>query len=210
MKLLLVEDDYLLNKTIQNYFESCSFEVEACADAASALQKAADAIDCCLVDVDLPDIDGIEILKSLRKQFPMLPVIMISATTDIGTINRAYENGCSDYLKKPFDIRELEWKIKLIVQKGKEEVFLENEYRFNQKNHQLFYRDDEIRLTHKERLLMDLLCANQQRVVPHEMIENVLWEEDEMPHLRQLLGRLRKKLPKPLIETRIGEGYIVK
>jgi len=103
MKLMLIEDEYLLNKAIKTYLDSKGFEVVAYLDGLEALDNISNGFDLFIIDIDIPKITGIEILEHIRKIYPTVPVIIISATIDMEMITKAYTKGCNDYLKKPFD-----------------------------------------------------------------------------------------------------------
>ena len=85
-------------------------------NGSEALNAIADDFSLMILDIDIPDIDGISVLEAIRNLYPTKPIIMISATIDIDMISKAYEKGCNDYIKKPFDIRELELKIRTFNQ----------------------------------------------------------------------------------------------
>ncbi|MDB2562304.1 response regulator transcription factor [Sulfurimonas sp.] len=210
MQIMLVEDEYVLNKAIKTYFISKGMKVDAFLDGLEAIDALSPKYDIFILDIDIPHINGIEILEQIHKTFPTTPVIMISATIDMDMISNAYKKGASDYLKKPFDIKELELKIGVFTAKHKQKVKLAENI-FYDKDSQLLECDgQEVILTQKEHIFLSLLVVNQGSVVPHEAIETVVWGIDiQSSHLRQLVNRLRNKLPQDLIQNRIGEGYII-
>ncbi len=208
--ILLVEDDYVLNKTVAGRLRREGFETTGVTSAEDALSKLSEDFDLCLVDIDLPDFDGITLLDTIRSSHPRTPVIMISATIDMITIARAYEHGCDDYLKKPFDIHELVLKIRAFLRNTLQHVPLPNGYAFDRAVRKLYFENDEIDLTHKERELIALLVANRGRIVSHNIIASTVWpDEPQNAHVRQLLARVRQKLPAPLVETKISQGYTI-
>ncbi|MEA3372915.1 MAG: response regulator transcription factor [Campylobacterota bacterium] len=210
MKLMLVEDEYLLNKAIKTYLKSKGFEVDSFLDGLEAIDAIGSGYDLFVIDIDIPQLNGIDILERIRLLYPTLPVIMISATIDMEMIAKAYTKGCSDYLKKPFDIKELELKIRAFTRLLEEKIDLGGEISYDKGVQQLNYRDEVIVLTPKEHLFVSLLIGNRGRIVPHEQIEFAVWGSDvDAAHLRQLVNRLRKKLPIDFIQNRIGEGYII-
>lgn len=207
---MLVEDEYLLNKAIKTYLVSKGIKVDAFLDGFDAVDAIGPQYDIFVIDIDIPYINGLEILEQVHKIYPSLPVIMISATIDMDIITKAYKKGCSDYLKKPFDIKELELKIKSFTRNHKQEIKIaENVYYYKDKQ-ELKYDDKVILLTQKENIFLSLLILNRGKVVEHENIELSVWGVDsDSTHLRQLVNRLRNKLPDNLIQNRIGEGYII-
>jgi DNA-binding response OmpR family regulator len=116
VKIFLLEDDYLLNKAITQYLTSKGFTVSSFYNGSEALNAIMDDFALMILDIDVADMNGVSVLQEIRKLYPAKPIIMISATIDIDMISKAYEKGCNDYLKKPFDIRELELKIRAFTQ----------------------------------------------------------------------------------------------
>jgi len=205
---MLIEDEYLLNKTIKTYLSSKGFEVVSFLDGLEALNNISDGFDLFIIDIDIPKITGIEILEHIRKIYPNLPVIIISATIDMEIITQAYTKGCNDYLKKPFDIKELELKILAFTRSFSDEVQLSNNLIYD-KNAQIVKHDDAtIKLTNHENKFISILIENRGNTVNHSSIESAIWDS-ETPHLRQLVNRIRKKIPFDIIKNHLGEGYII-
>jgi len=207
---MLVEDEYLLNKTISTYLRGRGFEVDGYLDGLEAVDAITSGYDLYIVDIDIPSLNGIGILEHIRTLYPTIPVIMISATIDMEMITKAYTKGCSDYLKKPFDIKELELKIKAFTRVVDEKVALSENLFYEREVQQLLFKDEIIQLTPHENIFIQLLIDNRSRLVSNEQAAIAIWGlENENPPLRQLVNRLRKKIPEVLIQNRIGEGYII-
>lgn len=212
MKIFLLEDDYLLNKAITQYLVSKGFIIEAYYDGIEAIKAISNHFDLMILDIDIPQLNGITVMEEIRKLYPAKPIIMISATIDIDTISKAYEKGCNDYMKKPFDIRELELKIRAFkkdtVNSMPIQIFERLEY--NLEDQRLLHHSREITLTPKEKKLFHLLIENKGRTVSPELLERTIWGMNaESMHLRQLVARLRKKLPNNCIQNRTGSGYCI-
>jgi DNA-binding response OmpR family regulator len=208
MKLMLIEDEYLLNKTIKTYLTSKDFEVDSYLNGLEALDNISDGFDLFIIDIDIPKITGIEILEHIRKIYPDIPVVIISATIDMEMITKAYTKGCNDYLKKPFDIKELELKINAFTRNISSEISLADKLTYNKNTQTIKYNDEIITLTTYENKFLTILIENRQKTVKHEYIESAIWGT-QTPHLRQLVNRLRNKIPIDIIQNRIGEGYII-
>jgi len=208
MKLMLIEDEYLLNKAIKTYLTSKDFEVSSYLDGLEALDNISNGFDLFIIDIDIPKITGIEILEHIRKIYPNIPVIIISATIDMQMITQAYTKGCNDYLKKPFDIKELELKINAFTRCVTSEMELAVGLTYNKNTQTIKYNDELLALTTHENKFLTILTENLQTTVKHEYIESAIWGT-ETPHLRQLVNRLRNKIPVDIIKNRIGEGYII-
>ena len=207
---MLVEDEYLLNKTIRSYLSSKGFSIDGFLDGLEAVEAVSSGYDLFIVDIDLPHVNGIGILEHIRALYPQAPVIMISATIDMEMVTKAYNKGCSDYLKKPFDIKELELKIRAFTRSVETQVALSETLLYEKEAQQLLFNGETIVLTPQENTFIQLLIDNRGRVVSNEKIELAIWGVDnEKPPLRQLVSRLRKKFPEEVINNRIGEGYII-
>lgn len=208
MKLMIIEDEYLLNKAISTYLKSKNFKVSSYLDGLEALDNISNGFDLFIIDIDIPKITGIEILEHIRKIYPNIPVIIISATIDMEMITKAYTKGCNDYLKKPFDIKELELKINAFTRDITSEIELSKNLIYDKNAQNLKYNNKIITLTTHENKFLALLSENHKATVKHEYIESVIWGT-ETPHLRQLVNRLRNKIPVDIIQNRVGEGYII-
>jgi DNA-binding response OmpR family regulator len=210
VNLFLLEDDYLLNKAITQYFRSKGFQVSSFHSGADALSAIGDNFSLIILDIDIPDINGLTVLEEIRALHHTKPIIMISATIDIDMISKAYEKGCNDYMKKPFDIRELEFKIHALVQPSLETIRINDHLEYRSTDQQLFHNGQEVVLTPKEKKLLHSLIENKGRCLTIEQLERIIWGSNgEAVHLRQLIARLRKKLPNNTIENRNGSGYCI-
>ena len=208
MKIMLVEDDYLLNKAIKNYFKHMN--IDSFLDGESAYQNISNNYDIFIIDIDVPEINGIELLIKIRELYKTAYIIMISATIEIGIIEKAYSLGCNDYMKKPFEIKELELKLNLIENKISNKYKILDDLFYNSNKSQLFYKEEIINLTAKETKLLYLLINNKGKIVTSEMILNYIWEDiTATDQTRQLVSRLKKKIPIDFIQNRQGQGYII-
>ncbi|RXK12698.1 DNA-binding response regulator [Halarcobacter mediterraneus] len=212
MKILLLEDNKKLNETIKKRLEIKGYKVFNYIDGKEALDSIDEGFSCFILDINVPNIDGINILKKIRNYYAEVPIIIISATVELDMIKEAYDFGCNDYLKKPFFIDELEIKIeKLCKIKDEKEYFDENSY-FDYKSSTLCMETEEHRLTKKERLLMNLLLTKKNQVITYAEIESYVWEGSfaSIDSIRSLVRRLRKVLKKDYIHTVVDTGYIFK
>lgn len=163
-----------------------------------------------IIDVLLNESNGISLLKELRKKQPQVPAIMVSGLNDIETIMDAYAAGCDEYLKKPFDLRELELKVSKLMN-GKR-IELSKSVTYDLAGHTLFIGEQEVHLSQKESSLLHLFMTNINRPLSHEYLESVIWGavEENGHALRNLILRLRKRIGKGIIETVQGKGYILR
>ena len=212
MKILLLEDNVKLNTTIKKRLEMKGYEIDTFIDGQNAYDAVENNYSCFLLDINVPNIDGIKILKRIREYYKQVPVIIISASVELDLIKKSYDFGCNDYIKKPFFIDELEIKIEQLYNIKTELIqFGENSY-LNFLSSTIIINEKEIRLTKKERLLLNLFINRKDKIVTYQEIENSVWEGNHVTSesIRSLILRVRKILNNKYIETIIDEGYIFK
>lgn len=197
MKIFLLEDDIALQSSIRVFLESKGFQVASFNDGESAFE----ALDeekyaLYLLDINVPGMDGLKLLELIRVYNSSAKVLMISATSDIDTISKAYKLGSVDYLKKPFYIEELYYKIQVMVQMVATQV-------------QMLPTTQP--LTKKERLLLELLVQRVGQSVAYEEIEERVYGGIAMTHdaLRGVVKRLRKKIKGYVLKGVSGVGYML-
>ena len=212
MKNLLLEDNKKLNETITKRLKMKGYNILSFLDGAEAYEKIADGFSCFILDINVPNIDGIEILRKIREYYQSLPVIIISASVELDIIKQAYYFGCNDFLKKPFFIDELEIKIEKLCNIQNDKIFFDDNSFFDFKSSLLVVNGVENRLTKKEKLLMNLFLTKKNQVISYEAIENYVWEGSfaSLESIRSLIRRIRKILDKEFIHTVIETGYIFK
>ncbi|WP_418187078.1 response regulator transcription factor [Aliarcobacter lanthieri] len=212
MKILLLEDNKKLNETITKRLKMKNYNVVSFNDGAEAYEKIAEGFSCFILDINVPNIDGINILKKIRELYEMVPVIIISASVELDIIKQSYDFGCNDYLKKPFFIDELEIKIEKLCKIKDEKIYFSANSYFDFISATININNQEIRLTKKEKLLLNLFLHKQNQVITYEAIENYVWEGNfvSLDSIRSLIRRLRKILDKEFIQTVIDTGYIFK
>ncbi|WP_108062171.1 response regulator transcription factor [Poseidonibacter lekithochrous] len=212
MKILLLEDNQKLNETIKKRLSLKNYNVDACLDGADALEKITDGYSCFILDINVPNVDGIKILKKIREFYDDVPVIIISASVELDVIKESYDFGCNDYLKKPFFIDELEIKIEKLCNIQDDFIHFDDNCYFDYKSSTVVIDNEEQRLTKKERLLMNLFLTKKNQVLSYETIENYVWEGSfaSLESIRSLIRRLRKVLVRDYIQTVVDTGYIFK
>lgn len=212
MKILLLEDNKKLNETITKRLKMKNYNVVSFNDGAEAYEKIAEGFSCFILDINVPNIDGINILKKIRELYEMVPVIIISASVELDIIKQSYDFGCNDYLKKPFFIDELEIKIEKLCKIKDEKIYFGTNSYFDFISATININNQEIRLTKKEKLLLNLFLHKQNQVITYEAIENYVWEGNfvSLDSIRSLIRRLRKIIDKEFIQTVIDTGYIFK
>jgi len=212
MKILLLEDNEKLNQTISKRLKLKGYRVDAFIDGQEAMEAITNGYSCFLLDINVPNVDGIKILKKIREYYTEIPVIIISSTVELDIIKESYDFGCNDYLKKPFFIDELEIKIEKLCKITNDVIVFDKDCSFDFKSSLLLINKEEIRVTKKERLLLNLFLTKKNQIISYEAIENYVWEGSfvSLESIRSLIRRLRKILVKDYIQTVVDTGYIFK
>lgn len=215
MNVLLVEDDIQLNAAISEFCKLKSFDVVSVKDGLDAIHKIDnESFDLYLIDINIPQINGLDILKHIRKTNLKTPIIMITASLEIQNFSLAFESGCSEYIKKPFHLKELDIRINNLLNLKKARKIIinhEDELVYDLNKEEFLHKNKPIRLRYKEKRFCSILIEHANSIVPNEMIHDYVWEGEvkESYPLRQLLVELRKKLPFDIIQTKIREGYMI-
>ncbi len=204
-KVLLVEDDRLLAQSLKNYLETEGFEVTL----AYSFSQAVDELerrrfDVYVLDVNLGDGDGIELLEYLRDFKDDTPTLIISALTDVSTIARGLGAGAEDYIKKPFDPEELVVRIRARLKRREEEIrYGDLVYR----DGRFFKGDRELDLGEVQRNVLLKLLRNRGRVVTKEELYDYMLNPSPLA-LRVMINKLKKKTGINIKSVR-GVGYTV-
>ena len=212
MKILLLEDNKRLSNLIIEALEEKNYKVDWFEDGKIALESIYNGYDCFILDINVPGLDGLTLLKELRDMNKTTPAIIISANVELETIKDAYIKGCDEYIKKPFYIYELELKLDKLCKRKDESLKLPNDFIYDIEKEKLFdEKNEEVKLAKKEILLFNLFAKNLEKVITFEQIEQYVWEGDltTNENIRALVKRLRKKLPIDTIISQGGMGYIL-
>ena len=216
MKILLLEDDYNYNESIKEYLELLGYEVDAFFDGESAL----DAImqKCYylfLLDVKVPKLNGHELIKYIKEANITTPIIIITSLVDIDNIAIGYELGCNDYLKKPFELKELELRVKELIKNHYQtskggEFALSCGYMFNFETGELRRDEEQVMLTQKEQELIRFLIRRKNTFCDIELIRENVWEGKEISYadIRMYIRKIRLKVnEEKFIKSSRGLGY---
>lgn len=217
MKILLLEDDYLYKMSIKDFLEANRYSVDAYEEG----DKALDAIytstyDLLLLDIRVPKIDGYEILKEIRSNGIKTPIIMLTSLTDIENLSLGYELGCSDYLRKPFELKELKYRVEHLIRtctyKSLEnQVKIDDRHSFDTSKGILYSFEKPVDLSAKEQMLVAYLVQNKGYFVSIETLHDVIWENKEISYadIRMCIKRVRNKCGNDFIENKKLVGYRV-
>ncbi len=212
MKIFLLEDDYSLNEAIKEILELENHTVDNFYDGEIAFNNILNNnYDLYILDINVPNIDGLEVLEKIKSISLNLNVIIISANINIDLIKKAYSLGCDDYLKKPFDLEELVLKINRYANKPNNINLTEN-ISFNISNKQLYFKNEKIELTKNEKNLLYLLIKDIGTTISYSQIEDFVYDgkSKSSDSIRSLVKRLRKKLPENILLTSLNDGYYIK
>jgi two-component system KDP operon response regulator KdpE len=219
-RILVIEDDRALRAVLSGALESGGFEVEQAADgSAGVLALTAKSFDVVLLDIGLPFVDGWHVLATLEgRRIPS--VIVISARGDQADKVRALDMGADDYLAKPFGSDELLARIRAVLRRAQPPAQLplvvrNGDVTIDLQNHAVLRRDQEVRLSSTEYLLLAELARHEHEVMDYRTLLHRVWGPaygDERHYLRVFIQRLRRKLEHDpahpeVIQTVAGRGY---
>ncbi len=221
MHILVVEDERILCETIARSLKRLAYSVDCCYDGITAMQMLADDnFDLIVLDLNLPGVDGMTVLKTLRQTDLDTKVLILSARCEVSDKVFGLDEGANDYLAKPFHLEELAARIRNLTlrQFTQNDVVLTCcDVSFNTKSRKAIVNDDEpLSLTRKETGILEYLMLNRGRPVSQEEFIEHVWDnsvDNFSNSIRVHISALRKKLRTSLgydpIRNRIGEGYVM-
>lgn len=215
MNILIIEDDLTLNELITDYLKLNDNVVVSLEDGINATGIIDKRIfDLYIIDIDIPHISGLEIVKYIRQKDISTPIIMITASMELENFKTAYQNGCDDYIKKPFYLEELEIRINKLLSKKLNDcsiIKISDNITYNTEYEELVVNKEIKRLRKKEKRLLCLFLQNINKTVSNEVIENYVWENGikEFHPIRQLVNDLKKHFDngEKFIFSERGVGY---
>ena len=210
MKVLLLEDEHLLNNNIKEFLELKGMEVESYTDGVELLKETSFKVDIAILDIEVPGADGYEVIEWIKRIDEDIPTIFMTAYTDIDSIEKAYNLGCSDYLKKPFDLIELWLRVEQLIDNNNYvKVQLGETILFDMEHEQLYNEDKLIKLTKIQRKILKSLIKHKNSIVTYEVIINEVWEDDfvKANTIASHIKEIRKYTSPELIESVRSEGY---
>jgi len=215
MKVLLLEDEYSLRISVEEFLSDIGYEVDGFMDGLEAYDAVYDkSYDILLLDVNVPSMNGFELLRKLREDDVTIPAIFLTSMTEMDDLKEGYKRGCCDYIRKPFDLEELELRIDQALashlQNDGSVVELGCNVVYDLKKSKLTQNDEEIVLRKTEKELLEVLIKNKNSIVSTQMFQDEVWGEYVEPAtIRVQLNNLKKKLPDDIIQNRRGLGYII-
>ena len=219
MRLLIIEDERTLCDAVSKSLEKDGFEVDVCYTGAEALEKTgADKYDLIILDLNLPRMDGMDILKKLRLNDQETKVLILSARGNAADKIAGLDAGANDYMAKPFHLGELGARVRSLTRRRfiQHDVSLTyGELSFDTRSRRAAAKGEIVILTRKENGILEYLLLNQGRPVSQEELLDHVWDnsvDNFSNSIRVHISALRKKLRAALgfdpIRNRIGEGYV--
>jgi DNA-binding response OmpR family regulator len=223
MRVLLIEDELEIQGFLKNSLTEAGYEVEAAGDARTAERMATEGqYDGLIVDLGLPDEDGITLILRLRKLGVTAPVLILSARRSVDDRVRGLEQGGDDYLTKPFAVAELLARLRNLLRRSATANAELTRLRVLDLELDLLRREASrggttLTLTPQEFVLLEFLCRNAGRVVTRSMILDQVWGMRIHPdtnvvdvHIYRLRGKVDPEGSRPLIRTLRGVGYVLR
>jgi two-component system, OmpR family, response regulator MprA len=222
VRILIVDDDRALRDALRRALVLGGYETVPVENGESALAEIARGQpDAVVLDIGLPDIDGLEVCRRLRAVGNRVPVLMLTARDAVADRIDGLDAGADDYLVKPFDVGELRARLRALLRRsgmdGDASGLTFQELRLDGGRHGVSVGDNFTELTRTEYQLLELLMLNAGRVLPHDLIYERVWGYDFGPAsnaLRVYIGYLRRKLEqagaRPLLHTVRGVGYVLR
>jgi two-component system, OmpR family, response regulator MprA len=222
VRILIVDDDRALRDALRRALVLGGYETVPVENGEAALAEVARSEpDAIVLDIGLPDIDGLEVCRRLRGSGNRVPVLMLTARDAVADRIDGLDAGADDYLVKPFDVGELRARIRALLRRsgmnGDASGLTFQELRLDGGRHGVSVGESFVELTRTEYQLLELLMLNAGRVLPHNLIYERVWGYDFGPAsnaLRVYIGYLRRKLEqagaRPLLHTVRGVGYVLR
>ncbi len=214
MNILLLEDDVILSELIEEFLRELGYLVDLAYDGYEALDLIKEnSYDILLLDVGVPELNGFELLEYLKEIDINIPTIYITSLNSAKDVERAFGIGCDDYIKKPFELKELEVRLKYLIKVHKldiKEYSFKNGFVYNFELKSLKRGDEIYNLTHKEALILEYFIKNPNKIVSLDELVSNIWDMDEIPTyatIRTYIKNIRKILGKDLLTTLKGVGY---
>ncbi|MBN2768694.1 MAG: response regulator transcription factor [Campylobacterales bacterium] len=216
IKLFLLEDDTALNETVCDFFTSKGYAIQSAFDGFEAQDMLYEKrFDLILLDVNTPGINGFEVLKEVRKNGIQTPAIYITSLNSVDDLEKGFDSGCDDYIRKPFALKELLIRVETLLKREffhevKDNINLAPNIEYNVVNNELIVDGKNVNIGNKESKLLKLFMQHKGEIISHESIYDYLWEYDEEPSdtaLRTYIKNLRKVIGKDSIESIKKQGY---
>lgn len=220
-KILLAEDDNNLGMLLKNYLAAKDYETTLLVNGVQALEEfTRQSYDMCILDIMMPEMDGLTLAREIRKVSASIPIIFLTAKSQKEDILEGFRTGADDYITKPFSMEELLYRIQAIMKRTagitnarKELIYPIGNYSFDPLKQMLFFEEKPAKLTTKESELLELLCRHRNEILERNFALKSIWIDDNYFNARSMdvyITRLRKYLrkdPSVKILNVHGRGY---
>jgi len=215
-QILLLEDDSNLNDTITDFLEDNDYAVVSTYSGIEAQDILYEKkFDLLLLDVNVPNLNGFELLQWVREQGDDSPAIFITSLNSVDDLAMGFESGCDDYIRKPFELKELLIRVDTLLKRSfskdkKKLIIIDEHIEYDIENNELLIDAKPYPLGYKESQLLKIFIKHESEVVSHEYIYSHLWSFNETPSdtsLRTYIKHLRKILGKERIVSIKRQGY---
>lgn len=215
MKILLLEDDMILSEIMEEYLVDLDYEVFPAYNANEAEDLAySSRFDLMLLDVNVPAGNGFEFLGKLRELGNTTPAIFITSLDDPEDMQTGFDKGCDDYIKKPFELKELEIRINNIKRIYKIEdntiVAINDNISFDMNNSLLIKADEKLQLPKKEAMILKYFIRNKNKTISMDELGFNVWDYESTPSpatIRTYIKNLRKTIGADFLTNVKGVGY---
>ncbi|MGB1226654.1 MAG: response regulator transcription factor [Poseidonibacter sp.] len=216
MRVLLLEDDNLLSDLLNDHLVDKGYDVTLCLNGQDALEYLIDEkFDFALLDINTPIMSGLDVLKTIREEYKSkVPVIILTAYQDTKHLKDSFENGVDDYIKKPFDLEELDQRILRLCRQfsieQNDNIQITPSISFDPDSCRITLEDKSVSIAQKERDILKYFCTHRKRVISSDELLQNIWAYEEMPTdatIRVYIKNLREIIGKEKITTIRGIGY---
>ena len=212
MNITLMDDEFSLRNNIKEFLEFNHHTIEAYADGTSLLENTNFDADLYILDINVPGANGFEVIEWISRNTPDTPVIFITAFTDIESITKGYELGCSDYLKKPFDLTELLLRISKLFKDDQDGMInISQELKFDMQSQQLLKNGAFVKISKTQKKILYTLLKYKNKLVDYDMLLDYVWDGKFIKHntIASHIRELRQTVPELTINSMRSEGYML-
>lgn len=212
MHIILLEDEFSLRNNIKEFLELHHYSVETYADGGTFLDECKFNADLYILDINVPYANGFEVIKWISNNSPEAKVIFMTAFTDIESITKAYNLGCSDYLKKPFNLTELVLRVgKLLNTTNTKSVNISETSVFDTHSKQLLFNNKIVKLSKTQKNILLTLIEHKNSIVTYDLLISHVWENKDIKHntIASHMREIRNIIPDINIQSIRSEGYLL-
>jgi len=216
VRLLIVEDEELLQQALSKGFKKLGYNTDMAEDGETALDYYfSNVYDLIILDLNLPKIDGMEVLREIRNENKTVPILILSARSEVKDKIIGLDMGANDYIAKPFYFDELDARVRALLRrnfKTADTVITIGKLRLNTAIKKVYIDHSEINLSKKEYGILEYLMLNKGIAISIEELVEHVWDNESDSYINSFkvhISSLRKKLSKDIIKNTRGQGYYV-